>query len=180
MPARRVALALLALLVGGRSAVFAPAEVSKEYQLKAAFLYNFTKFVEWPAPSWLESKSPIVLGVFGGNPFGASLEQAVQGRSVNGHPLIVRTVTSVAEARSTHLLFVAAGVSDQDFRELQTTVAGLPVLTVGETTSFAKLGGMITFVLQENKIRFEINVAAAQRSGLKISAQLQKLATAVR
>lgn len=176
----QLAFALCGLVLGTNAALHSQPPASKEYQLKAAFLYNFTKFVEWPAPTWLESKSPIVLGVFGGNPFGASLEQAVQGRSVNGRPLIVRTVTSVAEARSTHLLFVAAGVSDQDLRELQTAVAGLPVLTVGETTSFAKLGGMITFVLQEDKIRFEINVGSAQRAGLKISSQLQKLATTVR
>lgn len=176
----RLVLAVLAAFLADPAALSAQPPVSKEYQLKAAFLYNFTKFVEWPAGSWLESHSPIVIGVFGGNPFGSFLEQTVHDRRINGREIIVRAVTSAEQARATHLLFVPKSVSDEDLAELKSAVEGLAVLTVGESPAFARQGGMITFVLQEDKIRFAINASAAQRSGLKFSSQLQKLATVVK
>ena len=177
---RALVLALLAAALAGQTALRGQQPVSKEYLLKAAFLYNFTKFVEWPSSSWLEPQSPIVIGVFGGNPFGSFLEETVLERRINGRVLVVRTVTSAEQARATHLLFVSKAVSAEDLAQLQGAVAGLPVLTVGESPAFARQGGMITFELQEDRIRFEINAGAAQRSGLKLSSQLLKLATVVK
>ena len=152
------------------------ADAAKEYEVKAAFLYNFTKFVEWPASRFADANSPIVVAVLGRNPFGEALEKIVQGRKVNGHAIVVTTVESTADLAQAHVVFVAAG--EEPRIDPEQTAAGL--LTVGETEAFAARGGMIVFRMHQDKVRFEINVDAAERHRLKISAQLQKLATAVR
>lgn len=149
--------------------------VSKEYRLKAAFLYNFSKFVEWPARAFPGSDSPLVIGVFRANPFGGELQKTVGGRRINGRPIVVMMVPSAAAARQTHLLFVGAAY-DSKLAELRQALKGSAVLTVGETEAFSKQGGMVTFKLQNDSLRFAINNAPAQQAGLKISAQLQRLA----
>lgn len=149
--------------------------VSKEYRLKAAFLYNFSKFVEWPPHAFPSAESPLVIGVFRANPFGDELEKAVTGRRINGRQIVVMVVSSAAAARQTHLLFVGAGY-DSRLAELGDALQGSAVLTVGESEAFSSNGGMITFLLQSDSLRFTINKRPAQRASLKISAQLQKLA----
>jgi len=165
------------LCLGGYVARGAEAEVSKEYRIKAAFLYNFTKFVEWPAACFPNESSPIIIGVFGQNPFGDELEKIVQGRTVNHHPIVVNLIATAAAAATVHLLFVPAG---EETRLPATAWRSAAIVAVGESESFAAGGGTITFTREGDKIRFEINIAAAERSGLRISAQLQKLANAVR
>ena len=153
------------------------AEVSKEYQLKAAFLYNFTKFVEWPAASFENETSPIMIGIVGQNPFGDDMEKIVKGRTVNGRAIVVRFIRATDEVSALHLLFVPAG----EEKHLPAAVwRDAAIVAVGESEAFAALGGTITFVSAGDKVRFEINIAAAERSGVKISSQLQKLATVVR
>jgi hypothetical protein len=172
--------ALVGLLcVGGYTAAGADSSVSKEYKLKAAFLYNFAKFVEWPAQSFASADSSIVIGVLGTSPFGAELEMAVNGRKINGHKIVVTVVQTAAAACQTHLLFVTAA-QDSKLDELKGMLKGAAVLTVGESELFLRQGGMISFTLQNDTLRFEINMDSAQKAGLKISAQLQKLATAIR
>lgn len=170
-------LCLLVLLAFGSLPLHA--EVTKEYQLKAAFLYNFTKFVEWPADRFENETSPIVIGVFGDNPFGDALELAVADRMVNGRPISIRMLTRVDEARSVHVVFVGTE-SEAGLGELMAAVREAGVLTVGESPQFAALGGIIDFTIEGNRVRFEINQAAGKRAGLRISAQLLKLATTVR
>ena len=165
-----------ALLLVGWSALPLHAEVSKEYQLKAAFLFNFTKFVEWPATCFADEKSPIVIGVFGRNPFEVELENIVKGRAVNGRAIVVKFVTTAAEVRAVHLLFVPAG---EETRVPVVAWQDVPLVAVGESTAFAALGGTITFLQQGDKVRFAINLELADRTGLKISAQLLKLAASV-
>lgn len=164
---------LLFLLLIGTGSI--RAEVSKEYQLKAAFLYNFAKFVEWPARSFATPESPLVIGVFRTNPFGGELEKAVKGRKINGHPIVVTLVPSAAAAKQTQILFVESS-QDGKLAELKGALQGTAVLTVGESGAFAKQGGMITFTQQNNSLRFSIDNGAAQKAGMKISSQLQKLA----
>jgi hypothetical protein len=158
-------------------AVAMRADVSREYQIKAAFLYNFTKFVEWPANRFPGAAAPIVIGVVGGNPFEDELEKTVLDRKVNGRSIVVRVVRAAEDLRELHLVFVPAG-EEQRFEEI---AAGMPVvvLTVGESSRFAVNGGMVTFVTENDKVRFAINVDQAEQAGLKISAQLQKLAITV-
>ena len=149
--------------------------IPKEYKLKAAFIYNFAKFVEWPAAAFPDTASPIVIGVLGRNPFGDELLNAVKNRKINGRSIHIRQVSTAAEASRTQVLFVSAG-EERNFGALKNSL-GAGVLSVGESAAFASQGGTINFSLVEDKLRFEINMAAAHRSQLKISAQLLKLAT---
>ena len=157
----------------------AAAAPGRECEIKAAFLYNFTKFVDWPAQTFANAGAPIVIGVLGDSPCVQALERLVKDRKVNGRTIFVRRIASAEQAKGTQLLFVGSAQEAQ-FAGLEPALHSLPVLTVGESPGFATLGGAIDFVPQGDKIRFEINIGVAERAGLKISAQLQKLATVVR
>lgn len=161
------------LLAAGPLAAEAPGY--KEHQIKAAFLYNFTKYVEWPADSFADGDAPIVIAVLGRNPVGDELQKAVAGRRVNGRPIVVRTVATAAEARAAHLLFVPEA-EEKHFVLLAPELGLAPILTVGESESFSKLGGAIHLVREADKVRFAINLEASEARRLKISAQLLKLA----
>ena len=171
------------VLAGCLSLVGAPAPgaervVSKEYQLKAAYLYNFTKFVEWPEQRFRDPASPIVIGVLGRNPFGDELNNIVRDRTVNGHTILVILITTPDDLRAVHLLFVPAG--EEPRPEFAAALAQRPgVLTAGESGTFLAGGGVITFTQADDKLRFTINLESAERAGLKLSAQLLKLATVV-
>lgn len=167
------------LLLNGGAAVGAESPVSKEYQIKAAFLYNFTRFIEWPPASFSDATDPIVIGVLGYAPLSAELERIVQGRRVNGRAVVVKRVEALEETRSVHLLFMST-TEEARFAAVAAAIEGSPVLTVGESSLFSQAGGIISFVLEDDKVRFVINIASAERTGLHISAQLQKLATAAR
>jgi hypothetical protein len=158
------------------SALALPAEVSREYQIKAAFLFNFTKFVEWPPDRFGDDTSPIIIGVIGKTPVGDELRKIVKDRLVNRRAIVVKLITTADEAPTVHLLFVSAG---EETRPPAAAWQKAAVVAVGESEKFSDLGGTITFTREADKVRFEINIATAERDGLKISAQLQKLATAV-
>ncbi|MBC8010336.1 MAG: YfiR family protein, partial [Burkholderiales bacterium] len=167
-----LALACLCSAAGARAET-----ISKEYQLKAAFLYNFSKFTQWPEQSFANETSPIVIAVLGPSPFGDELEKIVEARVVNGRPIRVRRIDSATDLASAHIVYVAAGAEPL----LGATIHGLPgVLTVGETADFAARGGIVRFTLVEEKVRFEINQGSAEKAGLKLSGQLLKLATLIR
>src|SRR5688572_15831298 len=114
--------------------------VSREYQLKAAFLYNFIKFVEWTPDRFDSPNGPIVIGVLGANPFGDQLERAVRDRKVGNRAIHVRQIQSISDARSVELLFVAVGQEPRLGDNLQ-DIQNAGVLTVGESSQFASLGG---------------------------------------
>ena len=151
---------------------------NKEQQVKAAFLYNFTKFVEWPDRVG-DTHKPITIGILGQPLVRDELEKIVQGRKVNGRELAVMTITSLSDLPLVNVLFVGAGEESRLAGKLP-ALQHLGVLVVGESKSFAALDGMITFSVDGDKVRFEINQFSAEQAGLKISAQLLKLATAVR
>ncbi len=168
-----------ALLLAGLAPLAAGAEPPTEYQVKAAFLYNFTKFVEWPPRHFAAAESPITIGVLGADPFNGGLEAVVRGRRVGARPLVIRLLPA-ATAAAVDVLFVPAGQEALLDRATLASLGEAGVLTVGESPEFGALGGMINLVIEEHKVRFEINQAAAERGGLKLSAQLLKLATTVR
>lgn len=151
--------------------------VSREYRIKAGFLYNFTKFVEWPADRFENDQSPIIIAVLGDNPFGDSLATAVKDRVVNNRAIEVRFIDSAAQVSGAHIVFVTSG---EEARLPADAEAMRGVLTVGESTRFANAGGIIRFTLVDEKVRFEINQHSGEQAGLKLSAQLLKLATTVR
>jgi hypothetical protein len=160
------------LAVGGGRAQESP---PTEYQLKAAFLLNFAKFVEWPSAAFADSTSPIVLGILGENPFGDVLERTIRDKTINNRPLVVKGFRSSAEATNCHILFISTSEKAR-LPEILAGLRGASMLTVGETDRFTESGGMINFVRQGNKIRFQINEVAAKGVGLKISSKLLSLA----
>jgi len=169
----------LLLLTGSPEPLGAETAVTKEYQVKAAFLYNFGKFVEWPAAVMPQGTSPIVVGVFGKNPFGAELEKLVRDKTINEHPIKIRQPQTPEDLRSCHMVFVSEEEGKR-LPELLAALKGASVLTVGESQKFAELGGIINFVQEDGKLRFEINGDSAVSARLRISAQLLKLAKTVR
>lgn len=150
----------------------------KELQVKAAFVYNFTKFVEWPAGQFPSADAPIVIGVFAGHPSLAELEDVVRERKVNARPLHVVPVRNPDDLRNLHVLYV--GADDEPAFRRVAAAAPASVLTIGDGRGDAAGGCIITFKTEKDKVRFEIDMDRAEEAGLKISAQLQKLATAVR
>jgi hypothetical protein len=153
-------------------------DVPGDRRLKASFLYNVTKFVEWPAASFSGDKEPIVIGVLGDSPLASELGLAISDRKVNGHSFVVRNVVTADDARQVHVLFVEAG-QEGLLPALRPAIQDQPILTVGENPGFGRAGGTITIARAGDKLRFEINMRAADRAHLKVSSQLQKLATAV-
>jgi hypothetical protein len=156
------------------------AEPAREYQVKAAFLYNFTKFIEWPADCFDSASSPIVIAILGHDPFGGELEKVVRGRTVAGRPIRLVSLEpadlDAAPPPKYHVLFVPAG-EESLLRRFAENHPSRGVLTVGETDRFAAAGGIITFVVIHDRVHFEIDRDRAAAAGVSISAQLQKLAT---
>lgn len=147
-----------------------------EYQIKAAFIFHFAKFVEWPSSALGTTNSPIIIGVLGDNPFHEDLEKTVRNKTVDDHPLVVKQFQSVAEALGSHILFISASEKGR-LAEILKELRGRSVLTVGDMDRFDENGGMINFVLEDSKIRFKINNEAASKAGLKISSKLLSLAS---
>ncbi|HWD17899.1 MAG TPA: YfiR family protein [Verrucomicrobiae bacterium] len=146
-----------------------------EYQIKAAFLFNFAKFVEWPPAALGSDTAPMIIGVLGDNPFHNDLERTIQNKAVGGHPLLVKYLRAPDEAVRCQILFISSSEKARLPQILQ-AVKGASVLTVSEMDHFTTSGGMINLVLQADKIHFQINNTAATDVRLKISSKLLALA----
>jgi len=147
-----------------------------ELRVKAAFLYNFARFVEWPVQA--ESQPKVEFCVLGHDPLTPILEETVRGKNVNGRVLGVRNVGGADEAAGCHVLFVARG-EQKRLRCLLQALAEKPVLTVSDLEGTVRDGGIIQFRLVDQNVRFEVNLDAAARAGLKLSSQLLRVALAV-
>lgn len=165
------------------SAVSAPlawpqSESPSEYLVKAAFLYNFAKFVEWPPDAFPDPTSPFIFGIVGDDPFDDELNAMISEKSLSGRRFVVRRFHRGEDLRHCHVLFISA--SEKKFLKLiLESVRGSSVLTVADADGFARQGGMIGFVLQESRVRLEVNPQVAGRSRLKISSKLLALARIV-
>jgi hypothetical protein len=142
-----------------------------EYQVKAAFIFNFVKFVDWPPGAFADAKAPLSIGVLGENPFGANLERTVHAKTLNNRSIMVKECRTLEEARKCQLLFISAS-EKKPLQEILEGLAGTHILTVGEADTFIKSGGMINFFREGNRFRFEINDDAARKAGLKIDSKL--------
>ena len=151
---------------------------SSEYLIKAGFIYNFAKLMEWPAPAFPQPTSPIVIGVLGTDPFQGMLDDVLRGKQVNGREFVVKHLKWGDDLRSCNILFVSSSERPH-FDELFHLIKGLPILTIGDTPGFAERGGIINFVLEDNKVRFEIDVNAARQANISISSRLLALARIV-
>lgn len=152
---------------------------SSEYLIKAGFIYNFAKLMEWPAPVFPQANSPIVIGILGDtDPFQGTLDDVLRGKQVNGHPFVVKHFKWKEDVRGCNILFVSSSAMPH-LDELFRAIRGLPILTIGDTPGFAERGGIINFVLEDNRVRFDINVAAAKQANITISSRLLALARIV-
>jgi hypothetical protein len=148
---------------------------TREYLVKAAFIYNFTQFVRWPDSAFASGNSPFVIATVGNDPFNGSLDDELAGKSVGNHSINVRHFASVDEMSSCQLLFVPAS-QDSSLKDVFAKLNGAPVLTVGESDAFPAAGGEIRFFLEDNKMHFEINPDPIAAAGMQVSAKLMKLA----
>jgi hypothetical protein len=163
-------LALLASLGSGAQA----ADLPLEYAVKASYLYKFAPFVQWPPAAFETPVAPLAICIAGPDPFGPALDEAVRGQRVNGHPIVVRHVEAIRTGMACQILFVGGEDAQDDLH----VVAHEPILTVTDR-SHGGAGGMIQFVMVAGRVRFMIDQAAAQDSGIAISSKLLGLAVSV-
>jgi hypothetical protein len=161
-----LALALLCMAPAMR------AQVAPAYQVKAAFIYNFTQFVQWPAHAFAGSQSPLIIGVLGDNPFGTYLEQLVKDEKVGGRSIEIRKFKDADDVARCNILFI----NTPDAASIARSLRSKGILTVSDADNFARDGGMIRLVTANNKIRLQINTAAARAANIEISAKLLRLA----
>lgn len=173
-PALRAAI-VAALIVAAHEGSHGQDRVFTEYQVKAAYLYNFAKFVEWPPEAFASGSSVLVIGILGLNPFGRELAGIVEGKTVSGRKIVTREIERLEETHSCHILFISQSEAGR-LGKLLKSLSARPLLTVSDAESFVAMGGMIGLITVENKIKFEINAGAVKRAGLKMSAKLLKLA----
>jgi hypothetical protein len=147
-----------------------------EYQVKAAFMLNFTKFIEWPSEAFSASDSPIAICVLGEDPFGNTLDQIVAGEVVNGRKVVAQRIKLAPPPKSCQVMFV--GKSEEEVLKSLPDV-GFGVLTIGEGEKFVRDRGMIAFVVENRRVRFGINLTAAETAGLKLSSKLLNVARSV-
>jgi hypothetical protein len=153
------------------------AQPSREYDLKAVFLYNFAMFVEWPKEARPPAGQPIIIGVLGRDPFGRVLDEVVGNEVLNGNPLAVRRYRTPQEARECHILFISAS-EQEDLPRILSVLRGRPILTVADMTRFVASDAIITFTTGK-RVQLHINPAAAQQAGIAISAKLLRVSTVV-
>lgn len=169
-------LTILAFFLASSTALDTYAQKTKptEYEVKAAFIYNFAKFVEWPADT---SDDNMTLCILGQDPFGSALDN-INGKTVCGKTLMVKHINSVQNLDNADMLFISSSEKEH-LGQLIEVVGDLSILTIADTEGYAEQGVIINFYLERKKVRFEINVEAAERSGLKLSSKLLNLAKIV-
>jgi hypothetical protein len=145
-----------------------------EFQVKAAFLYNFTRFVSWPSSAFASPTAPFVIGILGNDPFGSYLEDIVDQEKVDEHPIVIQHYNDIKDIGNCQMLFIPSG-DDKKIKEALATAAHQNILTVGGADKFVHWGGVIGFIKEDNKLRVQINVAAAKAAGLEISSKLLKI-----
>ena len=190
-----VLLILVVIVVSIAPQVRADSAASKEYQIKAAFLYNFIKFVDWPKEKVSDANEPITIGIIGKDPFGKAFEP-VKDKKVKNRKVVIKRFKGFEELnksaendrsklqqqiqaiRRCYVLYICPSEKEK-LKEIVSWVKAHPVLTVAEAKGFLDIGGIINFLMEENKVRFEINVTAGERAKLKIRSQLLQLAKRV-
>lgn len=151
------------------------AELAKEHEVKAAFLYNFAKFVTWPDKAFTTPEAPLVIAVLGKDPFGQILDNTLKAKKIGAREIRVERYASIAAIRSPHVLFV--GNSElATLPEIVDACRGKPILLVGDMEDFAHKGGVVNFYIEKANVRFAISIEAAKKAHLQISSQLLKLA----
>ena len=154
-------------------------KLTREYDLKAAFLFNFAQFVEWPPEAFPEASSPFIMCILGEDPFGKSLDEIVAREAIGNRKIVVRRHRDVQEISTCHILYVSASETPR-LNQILASLDGRHILSVGETDLFTTQNGIIQFLIVENRLRLRINVEAARMAKLSISSQLLRQAQIVR
>ena len=150
-----------------------------EYELKAAYLYNFGKFVQWPEEVFKKNTDPFIIGIYGSNPFGEILQQTIQNKTLQNRPVVLITINNLEDAETCQILFVNK-INALQLKELLQYIHDKPVLTVGDNIEdFCQSGGIVNFTGQHSQKRFEINNKASLRVRLNINSKLLSLSRIV-
>jgi hypothetical protein len=177
--ARQLASTVFAVALVGSSALWAQTPKITEYQVKAAYLVNFGRFVEWPASAAAAAKSETFnICVLGQDPFGTDLDAAVANETIGGAHMLAKRISQPQDAVDCRIVFVSASEAGK-WKEILAALRTLSILTVSDMPQFAQRGGVIQFLLDGNRVRFDINLRATEGVGLKLSSQLLKLAVTV-
>jgi hypothetical protein len=160
------------------SLVSAQSAAPTEYEIKAAFLLNFAKFIDWPSNAFADAQSPIDVCIFRNDPFRGALDEIIRGKNINSRELLARRINEFPGLKACHLVFVSE-VEDNRLPEILDSLKGTSAVVVGEGEGFAARGGCIQFFVENNKMRFAINVDAVQRARLTVSSKLLALAKIV-
>lgn len=176
---RHTGLAILcALLCWAFCPTYVLAQAATDDRVKAAYIFNFAKFIEWPPQVFTAKESPMNFCVLGRSPVVDELDSSIGGKSVNGHTIMVKHLHGPDEIKDCHLIFLAASAGKQQ-QKLIEAAKGTPVLLVAETPGFARSGGTINFITESGRLLFEVNINAAESAHLKISSKLLALARIV-
>ena len=176
--ARCVCAGIAGLVVLAVSLAAAQSNKPTEYDVKAAYLFNFAKFVKWPG-SAASGRDTFPICILGDDPFGQALESTVSGERIDGKPVILRHIMSAGNVLNCRILFVSSS-EQKRIPFILSSIGRAPVLTVSDTTGFADHKGMIEFVMDHERVRFQVNLSAAERAGLTLSSNLLKVATSVK
>jgi hypothetical protein len=150
-----------------------------EYQVKAAYLYNFLKYIEWPPEAFESESAPFVVGLMGNNSFNEAIEQAIKGKSIKGRQLEIKRLKWGQSLRICHILYISS-YEQRHLPQILQSIKGASILTIGEMDQFTELGGIINLMMEENRVLFEINLSVAEQSQIKISSRLLALAKNIR
>jgi len=175
---RKVSAIFILILITAAVVTSALGEERKpgEYEVKAVFIYNLAKFIEWPDKS-LDNSSTLTVYILGDDPFGTDLD-AIRDKLIKGRRVVIKQIDSPDDLKNANILFISSSEKER-LRDILKSISGLPILTVGDTKSFAQRGVMVNFYLENSKIRFEINLEAANLAGLKISSNLLRMGTII-
>jgi YfiR/HmsC-like len=181
----RATIAILPILLAGTMLNAQSTSGSSEYLIKAGFIYNFANLVQWPSTSFAQADSPITIVILGEDHFGTTLDHVLEGKRVNSRSFVIKRARSLSELqralgsqKECQILYVSSSEMPHLSEAIQ-ILKGAPVLTIGETPGFARSGGIINLILEDNKVRFEVNVRAAKEADLNISSRLLALARIV-
>ncbi len=149
-----------------------------ESQVKSAFILQFAQLSKWPPKAFSDADVPFIIGVFGDDSLGSALDKACQGQTISGHKISIKRSHRIEDMKATHLVFVSKSEAAR-LGEVLSSLQGANILTVGETERFARQGGAIGFVMEGEKVRYEVNASAARRGGIEITPFVMKRAKPV-
>jgi len=159
-------------------AAAAELETTREFEVKAVFLFNFAQFVEWPPEAFKDPESPLTIGILGHDPFGHFLDDTVDGETVNGRPIVVQRYRKLEDVDQCHILFIS-GSEGADADRIFSKLKGCSTLTVCDWETTNKNGAVVLFIMDRGRVRLRINLEAAKEAGLNISSKLLRSAELV-